>query len=381
MNQSGMSRQPIGGTGNPMGTAMASATGHRAGEEDLNSCTNLISSNSTFLQATMGITLSVFLYEGAAYNFIFLGRILPALGDDALCLPFRVVFNVVWGLALLSYLRAAFADPGVVPKRWHDFTHTVGEGLHVVPSRFDWQPGKATFCRKCQVPRPERSHHCNICKLCVLRMDHHCPWINNCVGYHNHKYFLLLVIYGTAASALGLATSLPTLLLCIGIMLKLDVQGAYLLETTDIVSFLMFCCLATFLAVMLSPMMFTHVPFAANNVTTIEANYSLKDNPFEMGGIFANLGQVFGHFGPDWLLPIPPWRPISDGVSFPKVGEPLTADGYTLDESAGVEAEQIWKYRYNVRLFPVEPNRAADRMGPLQTLKDWWSMSFLPDHL
>lgn len=53
----------------------------------------------------------------------------------------------------------------------------------------------ASICKKCIAPKPPRTHHCSVCDKCILAMDHHCPWLNNCVGYYNARYFYLFMVY------------------------------------------------------------------------------------------------------------------------------------------------------------------------------------------
>ncbi|EGF99808.1 uncharacterized protein MELLADRAFT_94100 [Melampsora larici-populina 98AG31] len=64
-------------------------------------------------------------------------------------------------------------------------------------------------CTKCLMTHPElsipplkppRAHHCRICGVCWLKYDHHCPWINQCVGLHNERYFLLFLVYMTISN-------------------------------------------------------------------------------------------------------------------------------------------------------------------------------------
>ena len=68
------------------------------------------------------------------------------------------------------------------------------------------------ICQYCNEIKPLRTHHCSICGICVLKMDHHCPWINNCIGQNNQRYFLLFLFHSFCYTFFVSILTIPILL-------------------------------------------------------------------------------------------------------------------------------------------------------------------------
>ncbi|KAK8815368.1 hypothetical protein WA158_003580 [Blastocystis sp. Blastoise] len=76
--------------------------------------------------------------------------------------------------------------------------------LHLDPaSKYEAIRAERLICEQCDSLRPIRAYHCSTCGVCVLKQDHHCPWVNNCIGARNQKYFILFLVYALIGELYG----------------------------------------------------------------------------------------------------------------------------------------------------------------------------------
>jgi palmitoyltransferase len=98
-----------------------------------------------------------------------------------------VIFSVgVW----YNWLKAHVADPGFLD---------LGIGSPNVNKLIIGlaeanELNRDTFCLTCACRKPFRSKHCSVTNRCVAKFDHYCPFVGNCIGSNNHRYFMLFVM-------------------------------------------------------------------------------------------------------------------------------------------------------------------------------------------
>ena len=123
--------------------------------------------------------------------------------------PAIPAIGAVLFLCVISNLfKTSFSDPGIIPRATaaeardieRQIEIEIGTGAAYRPPPrtrevlIKNQTVKLKYCFTCKIFRPPRASHCSICDNCVERFDHHCPWVGNCVGKRNYRYFYFFLV-------------------------------------------------------------------------------------------------------------------------------------------------------------------------------------------
>ncbi|XP_051972822.1 palmitoyltransferase ZDHHC8B [Xyrauchen texanus] len=144
--------------------------------------------SSTFIPVS---TAAALLVTASTLFFVFT---CPWLAEHvSLALPPCV--GIVFLFVMANFTMATFMDAGVFPRahededKDEDFRAPLYKNVEVrgVQVRMKW-------CASCHFYRPPRCSHCSVCDQCVEDFDHHCPWVNNCIGRRNYRFFFLFLL-------------------------------------------------------------------------------------------------------------------------------------------------------------------------------------------
>lgn len=216
------------------------------------------------------------------------------------CIP--VIGGGLFVFVVITLLQTSFTDPGILPRATPDEAADIekqidntGNTSYRPPPRtkevvINQQVVKLKYCFTCKMFRPPRTSHCSLCDNCVERFDHHCPWVGNCVGKRNYRFFYTFIVSLSFLTAFIFG--------CVTTHLALRAQGGKglvfaLQESPGSAVELVICFFSVWSILGLSGF---HTYLVASNLTTnedIKGSWSGKSgedvtNPYSHKNIFIN---------------------------------------------------------------------------------------------
>ncbi|XP_037302462.1 palmitoyltransferase ZDHHC15B isoform X2 [Manduca sexta] len=290
---------------------------------------------------------------------------------------YLVLYHILLIMFAWSYWRTIFAEIKQIPEKYklpevelekllsaesEDAQRTILENFAKdLPIVTRTMSGSVRYCNRCVLVKPDRAHHCSICARCVLKMDHHCPWVNNCVCFHNYKFFMLFLGYALIYCLFIMATCLPYFIRFWKMYQKykhahcdrLVENGTYTKICMDLINgdfgtaastgryHIVFAFFVSLMfAISLGSLFGYHCYLVANNRTTLEAfrapmfRSGADKNGFSIGA-FNNFKEVFGNSPNLWLVPV--FTSLGDGCEYPVRREHQLQTFTTPQETHGVE--------------------------------------------
>ncbi|XP_042058013.1 probable protein S-acyltransferase 7 [Salvia splendens] len=313
------------------------------------------------------VSLTVFLIVAPAAVFcVFVARKLmdDFSGDWGIAVLVVFIVSTVYILVLL--LLTSGRDPGIVPRNaqppepeTNNLSTELGSG-HTprLPRTKDVIINGATvkvkYCDTCMLYRPPRCSHCSICDNCVERFDHHCPWVGQCIGLRNYRFFYMFVF--------------STTLLCLyvhgfcWVYIKkiMDSENSSIWKAMAKTPASIVLIVYTFLALwFVGGLSIFHLYLITTNQTTYENfryQYSRRANPYNRG-IVGNIMDIFCSSIPksknDFRAKVQKKQPMIPSHS---VGDSF--DSTTLAVSKRLQGKSIWD-ETNGKALAIGSNRVT----------------------